>query len=85
VPLNTAVHVREDEKRSPHARGLLPFGEAANPDLVLSRIAKRPLRKDKVLCRLESETTTKKTTVCVYSLGGPKAIPTVSTPVRDVE
>jgi len=75
VPLNEDVTYEETK---PYARAVAQALERAEPDLVVSRMAKN-LRKGKVLVDW-SQNDEHKTTVCVYSLRA-RERPTVSTPV----
>jgi bifunctional non-homologous end joining protein LigD len=75
VPLNSDVTY---EQTKPFARAVAQALERAEPDLVVSRMAKN-LRKGKVFVDW-SQNDQHKTTVCVYSLRA-KERPTVSTPV----
>jgi bifunctional non-homologous end joining protein LigD len=76
VPLNTKVTYDETK---PFAHAVAQVLERADPDLVVSRMAKN-LRKGKVLVDW-SQNDEHKTTVAVYSLRA-KESPTVSTPVE---
>ncbi|MFL5892260.1 MAG: non-homologous end-joining DNA ligase [Solirubrobacterales bacterium] len=76
VPLNVKV-TYEDTK--PFAHAVAQVLERADPDLIVSRMAKN-LRKDKVLVDW-SQNDEHKTTVSVYSLRA-KEHPTASTPVE---
>ncbi len=81
VPLNTKITYEETK---PFAHAVAQVLERADPDLVVSRMAKK-LRKGKVLVDW-SQNDEHKTTVAVYSLRA-KELPTVSTPVdwKEVE
>ena len=76
VPLN--VKVSYDETK-PFAHAVAQVLERADPDLIVSRMAKN-LRKGKVLVDW-SQNDQHKTTVSVYALRA-RAHPTVSTPVE---
>jgi bifunctional non-homologous end joining protein LigD len=76
VPLNTKITYEETK---PFAHAVAQVLERADPDLVVSRMAKK-LRKGKVLVDW-SQNDEHKTTVAVYSLRA-KERPTVSTPVE---
>jgi bifunctional non-homologous end joining protein LigD len=76
VPLNTEVTY---ERTKPFARAVAQTLERAQPDLVVSRMAKK-LRKGKVLVDW-SQNDQHKTTVAVYSLRA-RERPTVSTPLE---
>src|SRR5204862_3575969 len=76
VPLNTAVTY---EQTGPFAESLAHWLERAQPELILSRMAKSE-RKGKVFIDW-SQNVDFKTTVCVYSLRAKGDNPTVSFPL----